>query len=122
MQNGVAATHWWPSILITREPSRAAIGPPPPPSPAPTGASSAGSRTASLGLLLSDLDLAEATLLLASRCKRRSCYAQVVFHPHYHEPEPGSYRPTTFAVARPTGASSAGNLTASPASSSPTST
>ncbi|HEV3051164.1 MAG TPA: carbon-nitrogen hydrolase family protein [Longimicrobium sp.] len=23
--------------------------------------------------------------------------AQVVFHPHYHEPEPGSYRPTTFA-------------------------
>jgi predicted amidohydrolase len=23
--------------------------------------------------------------------------AQVVFHPHYHEPEPGSYRPATFA-------------------------
>lgn len=23
--------------------------------------------------------------------------AQVVFHPHYHEPEPGSYRPSTFA-------------------------
>jgi predicted amidohydrolase len=23
--------------------------------------------------------------------------AQVVFHPHFHEAEPGSYRPTTFA-------------------------
>jgi predicted amidohydrolase len=23
--------------------------------------------------------------------------AQVVFHPHYHEPEPGGYRPTSFA-------------------------
>lgn len=23
--------------------------------------------------------------------------AQIVFHPHFHEPEPGAYRPTTFA-------------------------
>ena len=23
--------------------------------------------------------------------------AQIVFHPHFHEAEPGSYRPTTFA-------------------------
>ena len=23
--------------------------------------------------------------------------AQIVFHPHYHPPEPGSFRPTTFA-------------------------
>jgi predicted amidohydrolase len=23
--------------------------------------------------------------------------AQLVFHPHYHEPEPGGYRPSTFA-------------------------
>jgi predicted amidohydrolase len=25
--------------------------------------------------------------------------AQVVFHPHFHEAEPGAYRPTTFAEA-----------------------
>jgi len=23
--------------------------------------------------------------------------AQIVFHPHFHEAEPGSYRPSTFA-------------------------
>jgi predicted amidohydrolase len=28
--------------------------------------------------------------------------AQVVFHPHFHEAEPGSYRPTTFADPRNT--------------------
>jgi len=28
--------------------------------------------------------------------------AQIVFHPHFHEAEPGSYRPTTFADPRNT--------------------
>src|SRR5262245_52485640 len=28
--------------------------------------------------------------------------AHIVFHPHFHEPEPGSYRPTTFADPRNT--------------------
>lgn len=28
--------------------------------------------------------------------------AQIVFHPHFHEPEPGAFRPTTFADARNT--------------------
>ena len=42
-------------------------------------------------------DLPRGLALSRDRALARKRGAQVVFHPHFHEAEPGSYRPTTFA-------------------------